>query len=30
MKAHYPTWSITKTLRQTVVEIAESWSTRLS
>ena len=30
IKAHYPGWSITKTLKQTVAEIAESWSARLS
>lgn len=29
MKAHYPTWGITKTLKQTFAEIAESWSARL-
>ena len=29
MKAHYPDWSITKSLKQTVLEIAESWSSRL-
>jgi CDP-paratose 2-epimerase len=26
MKTHYPDWSITKSLRQTVAEIAASWS----
>jgi CDP-paratose 2-epimerase len=29
MKAHYPEWSITKSLKQTVAEIVESWSSRL-
>jgi CDP-paratose 2-epimerase len=29
MKAHYPGWNITKSLKQTVLEIAESWSSRL-
>jgi CDP-paratose 2-epimerase len=29
MKAHYPGWDITKSLQQTFVEIAESWSARL-
>jgi len=29
MKEHYPTWSITKTLDDTVSEIVESWHTRL-
>jgi CDP-paratose 2-epimerase len=30
MKAHYPGWRITKTLKETVAEIAASWSARLS
>jgi CDP-paratose 2-epimerase len=30
MKAHYPEWGITKTLRQTIAEIAASWSARLA
>ena len=30
MMAHYPGWSITKSLEQTVGEIVESWRTRLS
>jgi CDP-paratose 2-epimerase len=29
MKAHYPGWGITKTLKETIAEIAASWSTRL-
>lgn len=29
IKAHYPQWDITKTLRQTVVEIVVSWRERL-
>ena len=29
MKTHYPGWGITKTLKQTVAEIAASWSARL-
>jgi CDP-paratose 2-epimerase len=29
MKAHYPQWSITKSLRQTVAEIVSSWEGRL-
>ncbi len=29
MKAHYPEWSINKSLKQTVAEIVESWSSRL-
>jgi CDP-paratose 2-epimerase len=30
MKAHYPGWDITKSLRQTVGEIAGAWSSRLA
>ena len=30
MKAHYPAWGITKTLKQTIAEIAASWSSRLA
>jgi CDP-paratose 2-epimerase len=30
MIAHYPKWAITKTLKQTVIEIADSWSSRLA
>ena len=30
MKAHYPKWGITKTLKQTFAEIVESWSSRLA
>ena len=30
MKAHYPDWSVTKTLKQTVAEIANSWESRLA
>ncbi len=30
MKAHYPSWEITKTLKETFAEIAESWSSRLA
>jgi CDP-paratose 2-epimerase len=29
MKTHYPGWGITKSLKQTVAEIAASWSARL-
>jgi hypothetical protein len=29
MKSHYPQWGITKSLKQTVGEIAASWDTRL-
>lgn len=29
MKAHYPEWDVTKTLKQTIAEIATSWSTRV-
>jgi CDP-paratose 2-epimerase len=29
MKSHYPEWSITKTLKQTIAEIAAAWSSRL-
>jgi len=29
MKAHYPQWDITKTLRQTMAEIVDSWRERL-
>ncbi len=29
MKAHYPGWGITKTLKETFAEIAEAWSSRL-
>lgn len=29
MKAHYPSWGITKSLPQTISEIAESWQQRL-
>jgi CDP-paratose 2-epimerase len=29
MKLHYPGWNITKTLKQTIAEIATSWSARL-
>jgi CDP-paratose 2-epimerase len=30
MKAHYPEWGVTKTLKQTVAEIASSWESRLA
>jgi len=30
MKAHYPEWGITKSLKQTVAEIVESWASRLA
>jgi len=30
IKAHYVGWGITRNLRQTVVEIADSWSSRLA
>jgi CDP-paratose 2-epimerase len=30
MKTHYPAWTITKTLRQTVEEIVETWQGRLA
>jgi CDP-paratose 2-epimerase len=30
MKAHYPGWDVSKTLRQTIAEIAESWQSRLA
>jgi CDP-paratose 2-epimerase len=30
MKAHYPEWRITKTLKETIAEIAASWSSRLA
>ena len=29
MKAHYPDWGVTKTLKQTIAEISGAWSTRL-
>ena len=29
MKTHYPRWGVTKTLKETIAEIAESWSSRL-
>ena len=29
MKAHYPAWEITKSLRQTIKEIVQSWQERL-
>jgi len=29
IKAHYPEWNVTKSLRQIVTEIADSWSRRL-
>jgi CDP-paratose 2-epimerase len=29
MQAHYPGWSITKSLEQTMAEIVESWHRRL-
>jgi CDP-paratose 2-epimerase len=29
MKAHYPGWDITKSLRTTVQEIVDAWRTRL-
>jgi CDP-paratose 2-epimerase len=29
MKEHYPNWNITKSLRQTLIEIVESWEKRL-
>jgi CDP-paratose 2-epimerase len=29
MRSHYPGWDITKTLRQTIEEIVESWHRRL-
>jgi flagellar biosynthesis/type III secretory pathway ATPase len=29
MRSHYPAWNITKSLRQTVEEIVESWHRRL-
>ncbi len=30
MKAHYPGWGITKSLKQTISEIVESWRNRMS
>jgi CDP-paratose 2-epimerase len=30
MKAHYPSWSITKSLHQTIKEIAHAWEKRLA
>jgi CDP-paratose 2-epimerase len=30
MKDHYPSWGITKTLRQTIAEIVSSWKERLA
>ena len=30
MRAHYPVWDITKSLRRTVEEIVRSWETRLT
>jgi CDP-paratose 2-epimerase len=30
MKSHYPDWGITKSLKQTVAEIAASWASRLA
>jgi CDP-paratose 2-epimerase len=30
MQAHYPGWEITKTLKETIAEIAESWTSRLA
>ncbi len=30
MKAHYPEWNITRSLRQTLKEIAEAWQERIS
>ena len=30
MKTHYPDWTVTKTLKQTVAEIATSWESRLA
>jgi CDP-paratose 2-epimerase len=30
MKSHYPDWTVTKTLKQTVAEIANSWESRLA
>ena len=30
MKAHYPGWEVTKGLKQTIAEIADSWSSRLA
>ncbi|MGA2850935.1 MAG: NAD-dependent epimerase/dehydratase family protein [Terracidiphilus sp.] len=30
MKTHYPDWTVTKTLKQTVAEIANSWESRLA
>jgi len=29
MKSHYPNWSITKSLKQTIAEFAAAWSSRL-
>jgi CDP-paratose 2-epimerase len=29
MKAHYPNWSITKTVEETIKEIVESWQQRI-
>jgi CDP-paratose 2-epimerase len=29
MQAHYPEWSITKSLSQTISEIVESWQSRI-
>jgi len=29
MKSHYPDWSITKSLKQTIAEVAAAWSSRL-
>jgi CDP-paratose 2-epimerase len=30
MKAHYPSWDITKSLEQTISEIVQAWKTRLA
>jgi CDP-paratose 2-epimerase len=30
MKAHYPAWTLTKSLDQTVAEIVESWRRRIA
>jgi len=30
MKAHYPSWDITKSLRQTIDEIVQSWKARIA
>jgi CDP-paratose 2-epimerase len=30
MKSHYPCWTVTKSLEQTIGEIVESWRRRIS